>query len=121
MEDKMVPGFWRAYKQGGILEGFPFADKVFYVGAGAPRYARQATTIQAALNNLADRDTLMIGPGSYDEEVVWPIGLSNVTVIGAGNRGDVSIAPSGSNKTALKIEGNATRTEGITLINIGCE
>lgn len=117
----MIPGFWRAYKTGGILEGFPFANKVFYVGSGAPVFGRHADTVQAALDNLVDRDILFLGPGSYDEQVVWPVGLDNVTVIGAGNRGDVAIAPSGTNKTALKIEGTATRTQGITLINVGLE
>ena len=117
----MIPGFCRAYKTGGILEGFPFADKVFYVGSGAPVFGRRADTVQAALNNLKDRDILMLGPGSYNEAVVWPVGLDNITVIGMGNRGDVGIAPSATDAKALTIEGTATRTQGITLINIGLE
>lgn len=120
--DNFIAQLKKASNAGILAGGYPFAENNWYVGSGTPLTAsKRANTIQAALDNMVNRDILFIGPGSYDEQVVWPIGLNNVTVIGGGNRGDVSIAPSGTNKTALKIEGTATLTEGVTLINVGCE
>lgn len=116
----MIPGFWTHLK-GGLQQGFPFAGNTYYVGSGAPTFVKRVETIQKAIDLMVARDVLLLGPGSYDEVLTWKIGLNNATVIGLGNRGDVAIAPSGTNKTALKIEGTATRTEGVTLINVGCE
>lgn len=116
----MIPGFW-GFIKGGILQGYPFASSVYYVGSGAPIFAKRVDTIDKALDVMRDRDVLFLGPGSHDEAVTVPVGLDNITIIGAGNKGDVSIAPSAANGIAMVIEGTTTRTQGITLINVGME
>lgn len=121
----MGENLWGQLKAGaasGVLSGgYPFAGNIYYVGANAPIFGKRAETVQDMLNLMTDRDVGFLGPGSYNEALVWPVGLDNVTLIGAGNRGDVSIAPSASNAIALVIEGTATRTQGVTLANIGLE
>lgn len=120
----MQPGFWGFLKQGGILQGYPFAGKVWYVGTKAPVFGARANTIQNAVNLMNSRDILFVGPGSHDEAVVIPAGLNLITIIGAGNRGSVGIAPSTSGAKALTItgtSGSSGRNTGITLVNLDLE
>lgn len=118
--------FWPTLKEGAasaiLSAGYPFAGNAYYVGANAPIFGNLIPTIQQALNLMVPRDILFIGPGEYDEAVVMPIGLDNITIIGAGNVGEIFIAPSIVNGIAMLIEGSsANRSSDITLVNIGLE
>jgi hypothetical protein len=122
-----IPGVWNSLRRGaynGAAIGYPFAGRSYYVGAGAPVGVgiERVNTIQDAVNLMIAKDVLTLGPGSYDEAVVIPVGLDNITIMGAGNRGDIGIAPAATDAIALVIEGSAAnRTQGITLINVGLE
>jgi hypothetical protein len=76
-------------------------------------------TITLAVAAAQAGDTILIAPGSYVESVT--ITTSNISLVGCGNRGDVSVVPSVANATAIKVQGTATRTAGVTLINVGAE
>lgn len=120
----MIPGFWGFYKQGGALQGYPFAGNVYYTGTNKPVFGKRTGTIQNAIDLMIARDVLFIGPGSHDEAVVIPAGLADITIIGAGNRGDVGIAPSTTNASALTMtgtSGSSGRVQGVTLVNVGLE
>lgn len=123
--DNFISMLKKGANAGVLAGGYPYARNNWYVGGGAlpaPLYAnKRADTIQDMLDAMLDGDIGFIGPGSYNEAVVWPIGLDRITLIGGGNRGDVAIAPSAANGIALVIEGTATRTQGNTLVNIGLE
>lgn len=54
--------------------------------------------------------------GTLDEEAVIPYGTNGVTIIGDGPRGAATIAPAGTNKTALTNHGI-----DVALINLGLE
>lgn len=71
-------------------------------------------TIAAAITAASAGDTIYIAPGSYDEQVT--VSKAKLTLVGSGNRGTVSVAPSASNPTAVKVT-----VDDVTLINIGCE
>jgi hypothetical protein len=71
-------------------------------------------TIAAAITAASAGDTIYIAPGSYDEQVT--VSKAKLTLVGAGNRGTVAVAPSASNPTAVKVT-----VDDVTLINIGCE
>lgn len=121
-----MKNFWAALKQGtnsGILAGgYPYAKNNWYVGEGTPTYGQRVDTIQDMLDNMESGDIGFIGPGSYDEAAVAPVGLSNVAIFGAGNPGSVSIVPSAANAVPLTIEGSAAlRSSGIRLVNVGLE
>lgn len=72
-------------------------------------------TIAAGIAAAVAGDQIILAPGSYDEQVT--ITTSGITIIGAGNRGQVAVAPSGSNKVAITV----TSASDVTLQNVGCE
>lgn len=117
--------FWPELKQGAasaiMSAGYPFAGNAYYVGQNAPIFGRRVDTIQLALDTMVARDILFLGPGGYDEAVVVPIGLENIAIVGSGNRGSVFINPAAANAVAMTIEGDTTRTQDITLVNVGLE
>jgi hypothetical protein len=108
----MQPGFWGFIKQGGILQGYPFAGKVFYVGAGKPVWGQRVDTLAAALALVNPRDVIMLGPGTLEEGDLV-IDTNNITIIGTGNRGECSIAPSGAAQNGLDV-----KSTGVTLVNV---
>lgn len=73
-------------------------------------------TITAAITAASAGDTIYIAPGEYDEQVSIARAKSNLTLIGAGNRGSVYIAPTASNPTAL-----TNAADDVTIVNVGCE
>lgn len=76
-------------------------------------------TIQAAVDAAAAGDRILIAPGDYVEAVT--ITKDNLTLIGVGGRGSVSVAPTASNATGILIDGTTAsgRVEEVTLIDIG--
>lgn len=118
--------YWPTLKEGAasaiLSAGYPFAGNAYYVGPNAPIFGNRIPTIQEAVNLMVERDILFIGPGEYDEAVVIPIGLDKITIMGAGNVGEIFIAPSAADSIAMLIEGSAAnRTSDITLVNVGLE
>jgi len=74
------------------------------------------TTVQDAIDQASDYDTIHIAPGEYDEAVTIARAKDNLTLIGEGGRGSVFIAPSTTNATALTQE-----ADDVTIINVGCD
>jgi hypothetical protein len=110
----MVPGFWGFFKQGGLLQGYPFAKNVWYVGSGSPVFGHRASSIADALNLMNPKDVLFLGPQTYTEgDLIVPVGLNNITIIGTGNRGECSIAPSATASNGLLV-----KSTGVTLVNV---
>ena len=64
---------------------------------GQRRFVPSGGSIQTVINQCAAGDTVVVAPGSYDEEVTIPVTLTNLTLIGAGNRGAAYIAPASGN------------------------
>lgn len=106
-----------------VVGGIPSLGKYRIVDGSPSDDLRQAdnwySTLTLALAAAQSGDTILVAPGSYDEAVT--ITASNITIVGCGNRGTVAVVPSTSNATAIKIQGTATRTQDVTLINIGAE
>lgn len=111
------------------------SDLISEQNAGTDRYVNGSTgaanndglsfgtaylTIQAAVNAAAAGDRILIAPGDYAEAVT--ITKDNLTFIGQGSRGSVSVAP-GGNGIAWLIDGTtaAGRVEEVRFINIGGE
>jgi hypothetical protein len=122
----MNQNLWSALQQGaasGVLAGgYPFARNNWYVGELSPVFGKRVNTIQEMLDIMESGDIGFIGPGSYDEAVVTPVGLTNVALFGAGSPGSVAIVPSTANAVPLTIIGDSdNRTQGIRVVNIGCE
>lgn len=86
------------------------------VTLGNTRRVHSSGTIQAVVNACNDNDVVYIDPGSYNEAVTIPAGLTGVVFVGLGGRGAVAVAPSAVNATAITNHG-----DDITLINIGGE
>jgi hypothetical protein len=76
-------------------------------------------TITLAVAACQSGDVVLVTPGSYDEALV--ITTSNIAIIGCGNVGSVAVVPSTTNATAIKVQGTATRTSDVTIINVGAE
>jgi hypothetical protein len=111
----MIPGYWGFLKQGGVLQGYPYAKSVWYVGRSAPVFGRRVETLADLFNIAKPGDVAFLGPGAYTEgNLVIPATLENFTLIGAGNRGSVFIEPA----TAAD-EGLQVLADGVTLVNIG--
>lgn len=110
-----------------LLAGLTFGTNYFVDGAngddGADGDSLQSpfATIQEAVDSASAGDVIYIAPGDYDEAVV--IVTDNLTLVGLGGKGAVSIVPSASNATAIKIDGTTAsgRVEEVTLVNIGGE
>lgn len=96
-----------------------YTGRAYYVDpsvavSGTGRPTSPMKTIQAAHDAASAGDTLVLAPGSYDEEVT--LSKNNILVIAPSGRGSAFVAPSGSNKTAVTVTG-----DDVTLINVGCE
>jgi hypothetical protein len=110
----MIPGFWGFIKQGGILQGYPFAKNVWYVGPSSPVFGHRANTIKDALALMKSGDLLFLGNNAYLEgNLVIPRSLTNITIIGACNQHDAAIAPSVAAQNGILIYGN-----DVTFINL---
>jgi len=114
----MATGLWPALKLGAsngvLMGGYPFARNQYFVGANSPVFGVRVDNLQALFDRLVSGDIAFIGPGSYDEEDLV-IDTPNVTIIGAGNRGQIGIAPSAVGGNGLQI-----LADGVTLVNVGC-
>lgn len=111
----MIPGFWGFLKQGGILQGFPFAGNVYYVGSQAPVFGKRVNSIANAFGVMRPKDVLFLGPQAYEEgNLVIPEALTNITIIGAGGRGSCFIEPSVSGDEGLQV-----LADDVTLVNVG--
>lgn len=77
-------------------------------------------TIQAAHDAASAGDRILVAPGDYEETVT--ITKDNLTFVGAGARGSVSVAP-GGNGIAWVIDGTTAsgRVEEVEFHNIGGE
>src|SRR3990172_6212746 len=88
-----APNFWGLVKQGaaaGILSGgFPYARNFWYTGSLAPVFGRRADTLAQLFGGLMlPGDVLQLGPQEYAQGgLTIPVGLDNITIIGAGPRG----------------------------------
>jgi len=73
-------------------------------------------SVQHIVDRASPGDTIYLGPGTRDEAVVIPRALSNLTVVGSGNRGACALAPTATNATALTIE-----ADDCTIVNLVCD
>lgn len=75
-------------------------------------------TVAEAISKAVAGDTIYIAPmeDGYNEAVTIARTKPNLTLIGAGGRGAVFIAPSAANSTAVTIH-----ADDVTLINVGCD
>lgn len=96
--------------------GYPFAGRVFYVGSSnAPGFPYKTDTIADALASMRPKDVLILGPQAHEEgNLVIPADLSNITIIGGGNRGACFIEPSVAGDEGLQV-----LADDVTLINVG--
>lgn len=85
------------------------------------RRVPSGTTIQSVVDVAEAGDIIAIEPGDYDEQL--SIVTDNLTLIGLGARGAISIAPSAANGVAITIDGTGAggRVEEVALINVGGE
>lgn len=99
---------------GVLFGGYPFAGKFIFVGSGAPSTGYTTANIAAAITAAVSGDVIMLGPQAYQEDgLIIPSSLSNVTIIGNGNRGSCSITPITAGAEGLQVLGN-----NITLLNV---
>lgn len=94
------------------LCGEQYSGNLIYVDARSKTATRDGVsfdsalaTITAALARAVAHDTIIVAPGDYDEAVTIAASLDNITIVGAGPKGSVSVAPSASNATALTCHG----------------
>jgi len=111
--------YWPELKQGAasaiLSAGYPFSGNAYYVGQNSPIFGRRIDTIAEALATMVPRDTLFLGPQAHVEgNLSIPATLSNITIIGAGNRGACFIEPSDINEEGLEV-----LADDVTLINVG--
>lgn len=94
----MNPILWSLVKQAassGILQGgYPYARNFRYVGQNIPVFAGalRYNTLAQALAACQAGDVVMLGPGAYAEGNIT-IDVNDITIIGAGNLGQVAIEP----------------------------
>jgi hypothetical protein len=115
-----TPNIWGMLKSpvaaATLSGGFPWARNVYVVGANVPSaFGARVNTIAAALELMIPNDILFLGPGGHAEgNLSIPATLTNITIIGAGNRGCSFIEPSGANDEGLEV-----LADDVTLINVG--
>lgn len=112
-------GIWPALKggiAGAVLAGgYPFSGNSWFVGANAPIFGRRVDTIADAFNVMSPKDILFLGPQRHSEgNLVIPATLTNITIIGSGNRGACFIEPSVAGDEGLQV-----LADDVTLINVG--
>jgi hypothetical protein len=112
--------------ESGILSGtttpYGFTRNFYWIGANAPRSAKRIDTIAAALARLISGDVVMCAPQTHSEAslvipALEPDGitpLKEVTLIGAGARGDMWLNTGVASDNGLQVRANYT-----TLINFG--
>jgi len=115
----MPQNLWSSLRQGaasGVLAGgFPYAGNIWYVGASAPVFGRRVDTIADAFLAMSPKDILFLGPQRHTEgNLVLPASLSNITIIGGGNRGACFIEPSVAGDEGLQV-----LASDVTLVNVG--
>ena len=111
-----------ASANGAVYGGYPYSRNQWFVGSSdsdpipVPLSAAQRVgTIGEMLALMVPGDVGYLGPGAYDEgNLVVPATLTNITLIGAGNRGSVFIEPSTAGD-----EGLTVLADLVTLINVG--
>src|SRR5688572_20564979 len=100
----------------------PGNGNTFYVDAvdgdddhGGRSWGPALATVQAAHDAASAGDTILVGPGDYDEALV--ITKDNLTIVGDGPRGSVSIVPDATNGIAITIDGTTAggRVEEVSL------
>lgn len=111
--------FWPEIKQGAasaiLSAGYPFSGNAYYVGQNSPIFGRRIDTIAEALATMVPRDILFLGPQRHEEgNLVIPSTLTNITIIGSGNRGACFIEPTGANDKGLQV-----LADDVTLVNVG--
>lgn len=111
-----------------LVDGVPVFGSPLFMGPGGARLVDQNpnsvfhrsglgyTTIQAAVDAATANDKIIIAPGEYDEIVSIPVTKSKLTIVGAGGRGSVFIAPSTANARAFTCRGT-----DVSMFNVGCE
>jgi hypothetical protein len=117
-----MPGgmnLWESVKAGaanGVLAGgYPFSRNQWYIGTHAPTFGQRVDTLAQLFALMTPGDIAFLGPGAYNEgNLVIPATLTNVTFIGAGNRGAVFIEPSVAGDEGIQV-----LADDVTLINIG--
>lgn len=110
---------WAQVKMGaaaGVLSGgYPFAGNIWYVGQQSPIFGRRVDTIADAFNIMTAKDILLLGPQQHEEgNLVIPESLSNITIIGAGNRGACFIEPADTADEGLQV-----LADDVTIMNVG--
>lgn len=108
-------GLKYGYGAGTLFGGFPFALNTYFVGTNCPSFVQEKATIALALAAMVPGDVLYLGPQRHQEgNLSIPEALTNITIIGAGNRGACFIEPSTAGDEGLEILG-----DDVTLINVG--
>ena len=91
----------------------------YNISAGTIHVPADQPTIQAGLNAASFGDTVMVAPGTYFENIIWPE-VDGIKLIGAGRDNTII---DGNNQAsviridALNIIGNATLLKGFTITN----
>lgn len=90
-------------------------------GYGGRKKKQPVATVTKGISLADPGDVIFVrGPkedGSYDEALT--LAKPNVTIVGLGGRGEISIAPTAANSKALVIDGTDGRVSDVRLINIG--
>lgn len=116
-----MKNLWAAVQQGaasGVLAGgYPYAHNNWYIGMSAPVFGRRIVSLTDLFKPgaMEPGDIAFLGPQAFHEDnLVIPAALTNITLIGAGNRGACYIEPTGLAANGLKVLAN-----DVTLLNIG--
>lgn len=116
-----MKNLWAAVQQGaasGVLAGgYPYAHNNWYIGMSAPVFGRRIVSLTDLFKPgaMEPGDIAFLGPQAFHEDnLVIPAALTNITLIGAGNRGACYIEPTGIAANGLKVLAN-----DVTLLNIG--
>jgi len=91
----------------------------YNISAGTIHVPADQPTIQAGLNAASFGDTVMVAPGTYFENIIWPE-VDGIKLIGAGR--DNTIIDGNDQASVIRIDalniiGNATLLKGFTITN----
>lgn len=108
-------GLWPALKTAAALNPYPFSLNTYYVGSHSPTFGKQVDTIANAISLMVSGDVLVLGPQRHTiGNLSIPATKTNLTIIGAGNRGASYIQPSVAASQGLEV-----LADDVTLINVG--